>query len=123
MKHKEIFNLLTETSSLPISVATTGATVTYGRVLEQKYSHAGRVYYEWQGFDTAVTGAGFSPSIYGSFNGYSWFLHTALPNSASAASGVFELATLPKYFRIGWLCTGRIGLGNTRMMLEADAEY
>lgn len=123
MNTKEIYNLLTEHTTQPISLDTTGATVNYGPTYKQTYAHAGRVYYEWQGFDTAVTGAGFQPSLYGSFNGSSWFLHTALPSSDSAASGVFELPTLPMEFRLGWLLSSRVGLGNVRIILEADAEY
>jgi len=120
-KHKEIYNLLAVSTVAPVTLDSTNGAEVFGPVCNNQYAHDGRIYFGFQGFST-VTGSGFVPILYGSWNGYDWHVSTAFPTYTTAARGLLELDTLPRYFRLGWEVNAE-GLDAARFMLEADAEY
>lgn len=119
-RFKDLYNLLSVSTNSPLVLSSTDGNFVYGPSYNVEDAFSGRIYYHAYGFATVT--AGIAPSLFFSFNNYSWYESTSLPVLSTGNSYLIELSNLGKYIKLGWKVNAE-HIDNVRAMLEADSEY
>lgn len=129
MIDKRVLNLLTEHTTDPITLSSSGGTTVFtGPVIHNPHAESGMIYYAVSGFwassDPGSVTTGFTPMLYYSPAGRGWFLHTTLP-ALSSAGGINSFSKYIPYLgdeiRLGYT-VGASSIARVRCYIELNDE-
>ena len=120
MIQKTIYNLLTQNTSAPISLSSTNGTTSFpGPLIYNEHAFDGGIYCHVSGFAATVSGVGFRPRLYCSFNGVDWYMNTALPALTTAAHYFKKVTDLGPYIKLGYRAGGKNAEFNGKIVSNA----